>query len=49
MKERRVIPENVGKLMSPEDQKRYGFKSWETLTLEQEEAREKDMHGLLTT
>lgn len=43
----RVIPDNIGRLMSPEDQKKYGFKSVETIAAEQEVKLEKDLHEKL--
>ena len=48
MKEpKRIIPDNIGRLMSPEDQKKYGFETIEVITQRQEEQLEKDLHEML--
>jgi hypothetical protein len=43
---KRAIPQNLGRLMSPDDQKRFGFKTLEALNAEQEAKQEKDLHGM---
>jgi hypothetical protein len=43
---RRVIPNNIGKLMSTDDQKKYGFRTVEAITEQQEIDREKDLHTM---
>ena len=46
MKEpRRVIPDHIGRLMSPEDQKKYGFETIEVIGERQEAQLEKELHG----
>ena len=46
MKEpRRVIPDHIGRLMSPEDQKKYGFETIEAIGERQEAQLEKELHG----
>jgi hypothetical protein len=42
-----VIPEHLGRLMSPEDQKKYGFESIAACTERLEAQREKDDHDFL--
>ena len=41
---KRVIPDHIGKLMSPEDQKKYGFKTVEQTIYETEFKLEKELH-----